>query len=179
VEPGQPHVQYHQIGPYRPGRGDRARTVMREVDGEPFGPQPDGDRLRDRPLVLDHQHPLHSAHSIDPAWRRTGRVVNNPWRISGSGLRVGSPGRPGCPRPRRPVASSGMGRSAVAGAVAASVLAAVALTGCGPFNTFSDEHTDEVAVTEVNLNGGAGSVTVSPGAERSVRVKRTVRYSGD
>lgn len=67
----------------------------------------------------------------------------------------------------------------MAGAVAAGVLAAVALTGCGPFNTFSDEHTDEVAVTEVNLNGGAGSVTVSPGAERSVHVKRTVRYSGD
>jgi hypothetical protein len=67
----------------------------------------------------------------------------------------------------------------VAGAVTAGVLAAVALTGCGPFNTFTDEHTDQVALTEVNLSGGAGSVTVRPGTEGSVRVHRTVRYAGD
>ena len=72
-----------------------------------------------------------------------------------------------------------MGRSAVVGAVAAGLLAAAGLSGCGPFNTFSDEHTDQVALTEVNLSGGAGSVTVRPGAEGTVRVERTVRYTGD
>jgi DUF4097 and DUF4098 domain-containing protein YvlB len=64
----------------------------------------------------------------------------------------------------------------LAGGVAA-VLSAVALAGCGVAGRhFSDERTDEVAVTEITIDGGSGSVTVAPGSDGSVRVQRRVSY---
>src|SRR5439155_12585175 len=54
------------------------------------------------------------------------------------------------------------------------------LTGCGlGRQQFRDEHTDQVAVTEVQIVGGSGSVVVRSGAEGSVTVKRHVWYTGE
>jgi hypothetical protein len=52
--------------------------------------------------------------------------------------------------------------------------------GCGVIrHQFRDESTQPVAVTEIHVDTGSGSVKVRPGEAGSVHVKRHVRYSGN
>jgi hypothetical protein len=67
VEAGQHHVEHDRVGRRAPGRLDRARAVAGDLDREPLGPQPGGDRLGDRPLVLDDQNPSFRLHRPPPA----------------------------------------------------------------------------------------------------------------
>jgi hypothetical protein len=64
-------------------------------------------------------------------------------------------------------------------AATAGVLAAVALTGCGLSRSdFRDSRDEQVALTEVSVNGGSGTVTVKPGGAGSVHISRHLSYVG-
>jgi putative adhesin len=71
-------------------------------------------------------------------------------------------------------------RVSVAGAVAAGLVAAAALAGCGEISQarLDFSNTEKVAITEVRISGGSGDVTVSNGAAGEVRIDRQVRYRG-
>jgi hypothetical protein len=56
VEAGQHDVEDHQVGSVGPRGRDRRRAVVRDLDGEPLGPQPRGHRAGDRRLVVHHEH---------------------------------------------------------------------------------------------------------------------------
>jgi hypothetical protein len=68
-----------------------------------------------------------------------------------------------------------MGRSALILIGLATLLAM--LTGCGlARHQFRDDVTYQVAVTEINVNTGSGSVKVRPGGGQSVVVRRHIWY---
>ncbi|HET8658374.1 MAG TPA: DUF4097 family beta strand repeat-containing protein [Micromonosporaceae bacterium] len=68
----------------------------------------------------------------------------------------------------------------LAAVLAAATAAALAGTGCGVLrNEFSDTYSERAAVTEVRIDGGAGSVTVRPGSAAAVEITRTVRTTAD
>jgi DUF4097 and DUF4098 domain-containing protein YvlB len=69
-----------------------------------------------------------------------------------------------------------MGRSALILVGLAALLAT--LTGCGlARHQFRDQATYQVAVTEINIDTGGGSVKVRPGSASSVLVRRHVFYA--
>ena len=63
--------------------------------------------------------------------------------------------------------------------VAAGVLAVSACGVTHPATTASDDKTEQVAVADVRISGGAGDITLRPGHSGQVRIHRTIRYSGD
>jgi hypothetical protein len=68
-----------------------------------------------------------------------------------------------------------MGRSALFLVVLATVVAV--MSGCGLVrHQFRDDARYQAAVTEINIDTGSGSVTVRPGEDGSVLVKRHVWY---
>jgi hypothetical protein len=73
-----------------------------------------------------------------------------------------------------------MGRRALAAVAAVAVLTGTALGGCGlARHEFRDSAVQQVAITEIKILGGSGSVTVRPGEAGQVRIDRRVQYTRD
>jgi hypothetical protein len=56
-------------------------------------------------------------------------------------------------------------------------LVLLAAGGCDiAYGKFSDDKTETVSITEIQLNGGSGDLTVTPGAKDKLEIHRTVSY---